>query len=83
MLFILKPSDSMFASASLDGAIVLWSSHSLTCTKQFNFVKNYEGLNHMYPNSIQSAFTVEQVKYNRDTFYLWWNILNHIYPDSI
>ena len=54
-------SDSMFASASLDGAIVLWSSHSLSYTRQFNFVKNYEGPNHTYPASAQHVFTVDQV----------------------
>lgn len=51
----------MFASASLDGAIVLWSSHSLSYTRQFNFVKNYEGPSHTYPSSTQSVFTVDQV----------------------
>ena len=51
----------MFASASLDGAIVLWSSHSLTYTRQFNFVKNYEGPHHTYPASAQHVFTVDQV----------------------
>ena len=51
----------MFASASLDGAIVLWSSHSLSYTRQFNFVKNYEGPSHTYPSSTQHVFTVDQV----------------------
>lgn len=63
----------MFASASLDGAIVLWSTHSLNCTKQFNSVENYEGPNHMYPNSIQSVFTVDQVL----------TMKNNMYPKSI
>ena len=52
----------MFASASLDGAVVLWSSHSLSYTRQFNFVKNYEGPNHTYPASAQHVFTVDQVR---------------------
>ena len=54
--------DCMFASASLDGAIVLWSSHSISYTRQFNFVKNYEGPNHTYPASAQHVFTVDQVR---------------------
>ncbi|XP_078372588.1 WD repeat-containing protein 41-like [Oculina patagonica] len=57
---LISVADSMFASASLDGAIVLWSSHSLSYTRQFNFVKNYEGPNHTYPASAQHVFTVDQ-----------------------
>ncbi|EDO42332.1 predicted protein [Nematostella vectensis] len=52
--------DSMFASASLDGAIVLWSSHSLSSTRQLNLMKNYEGNSHMYPYSVQHLFSVDQ-----------------------
>ncbi|XP_020611699.1 WD repeat-containing protein 41-like, partial [Orbicella faveolata] len=57
---LISVADCMFASASLDGAIVLWSSHSISYTRQFNFVKNYEGPNHTYPASAQHVFTVDQ-----------------------
>ncbi|XP_068694485.1 WD repeat-containing protein 41-like isoform X1 [Montipora foliosa] len=57
---LINVADSMFASASLDGAIVLWSSHSLSYTRQFNYVKNYEGPSHTYPSSTQHVFTVDQ-----------------------
>ncbi|XP_073244644.1 WD repeat-containing protein 41-like isoform X2 [Porites lutea] len=57
---LINVADSMFASASLDGAIVLWSTHSLSYTRQFNFVKNYEGPSHTYPSSTQHVFTVDQ-----------------------
>lgn len=53
--------DGMFASASLDGAIVLWSSLTFSYTRQFNFVKNYEGPCHTYPSSAQHLFIVDQV----------------------
>ncbi|XP_066020813.1 WD repeat-containing protein 41 isoform X3 [Pocillopora verrucosa] len=55
-----RESISMFASASLDGAIILWSSLSLSHTRQFNFVKDYEGPFHTYPASTQHIFTVDQ-----------------------
>ncbi|KAL9986795.1 hypothetical protein ACROYT_G000993 [Oculina patagonica] len=61
---LISVADSMFASASLDGVIVLWSSHSLSYTHQFNFVKNYEGPNHTYPASAQHVFTVDQMALN-------------------
>ena len=53
----------MFASASLDGAIILWSSLSLSYTRQFNYVKDYEGPFHTYPASTQHIFTVDQVEH--------------------
>ena len=61
--FFLWSKDSMFASASLDGAIILWSSLSLSYTRQFNFVKDYEGPFHTYPASTQHIFTVDQVEH--------------------
>ncbi|XP_066020812.1 WD repeat-containing protein 41 isoform X2 [Pocillopora verrucosa] len=57
---LISVADSMFASASLDGAIILWSSLSLSHTRQFNFVKDYEGPFHTYPASTQHIFTVDQ-----------------------
>lgn len=71
----------MFASASLDGAIVLWSSHSISYTRQFNFVKNYEGPNHTYPASAQHVFTVDQVgrKKCNWTLSLFYILLRSIY----
>lgn len=57
---LIRVADSMFASASLDGAIVLWSSQRLSFMRQFNFVKDYEGQYHTYPASAQHIFTVDQ-----------------------
>lgn len=72
--------DCMFASASLDGAIVLWSSHSISYTRQFNFVKNYEGPNHTYPASAQHVFTVDQVRRKlKCLFSLFFILLGSVY----
>lgn len=72
--------DCMFASASLDGAIVLWSSHSISYTRQFNFVKNYEGPNHTYPASAQHVFTVDQVRRKlKCLFSLFFILLSSVY----
>lgn len=57
---LVNVADGMFASASLDGAIVLWSSLTFSYTRQFNYVKNYEGPCHTYPSSAQHLFIVDQ-----------------------
>ncbi|KXJ28865.1 WD repeat-containing protein 41 [Exaiptasia diaphana] len=57
---LISVADSMFASASLDGAIVLWSTLSLSYTGQMNYMKNYEGTDHMFPYSVQHLFAVDQ-----------------------
>jgi hypothetical protein len=57
----------MFASASLDGAIVIWSTHTLSYTRQVNYMKNYEGTDHMYPYSVQHLFAVDQVNTDKYT----------------
>ena len=69
----------MFASASLDGAIVLWSSHSISYTRQFNFVKNYEGPNHTYPASAQHVFTVDQVRRKYCALSFYFILLRTVY----
>ncbi|KAK3733295.1 hypothetical protein QZH41_011132 [Actinostola sp. cb2023] len=57
---LISVADSMFASASLDGAIVLWSTLSLSYTRQMNYTKNYEGPDHMFPYSVQHLLAVDQ-----------------------
>lgn len=57
---ITNVTDESFASASLDGEIILWCSNSLQPIKQFNRVEEFEGFDHLYPYSVQHMFILVQ-----------------------
>lgn len=57
-------SENCFASGSIDGTIMLWAVPSLNPTRYLNTIDDYEGLDKMYPYSIQHMFALEQVKSN-------------------
>lgn len=46
-------SDKLFASGSLDGTILLWSSETFTPLKKLNTMADYKGKANMYPYSVQ------------------------------
>ena len=48
-------------SASLDGEIIIWSSHTLQPIKQFNEMHEFEGESHLYPYSVQHMVVIDQV----------------------
>ncbi|XP_013405116.1 WD repeat-containing protein 41 isoform X3 [Lingula anatina] len=55
--------DGSFASGSLDGLIVLWSSHTLSAIRQFNQIKEekeFRGIDNHYPFSIQHMISPEK-----------------------
>lgn len=51
--------DSIFASASLDGAIILWSTNSFSAVKQFNYIENYQKRN--FPDRVWQILVMEEV----------------------
>lgn len=51
--------DSIFASASLDGAIILWSTNSFSAVKQFNYKENYQKRN--FPDRVWQIIVMEEV----------------------
>ncbi|KAJ8299865.1 hypothetical protein KUTeg_022612 [Tegillarca granosa] len=53
-------SDIMFASGSLDGTIILWSTQSYLPTYTFNIMSEYKGKDQRYPYSIQHMICVEE-----------------------
>lgn len=57
---LVNVTDESFASASLDGEIILWSSNSLKPIKEFNKIWEFEGRNHLYPYSVQHMFVLDQ-----------------------
>ncbi|KAL5004598.1 hypothetical protein ScPMuIL_018054 [Solemya velum] len=52
--------DSSFASGSIDGTIVLWSTQSLLPSRYFNTRSDYEGADHLYPYSVQYMLPIQQ-----------------------
>ncbi|XP_077989189.1 WD repeat-containing protein 41-like [Glandiceps talaboti] len=57
---LLKISEASFASGSIDGSIMVWTSHALNPSREFNFIKLYQGDSHCYPFSVQDMVTVEE-----------------------
>ncbi|XP_025076790.1 WD repeat-containing protein 41-like [Pomacea canaliculata] len=53
-------SDSCFSSGSIDGTIILWTSHNLIPARQFNTVSEYQGISKGFPFSVQSLFCVQE-----------------------
>ncbi|XP_069137710.1 WD repeat-containing protein 41-like [Argopecten irradians] len=53
-------SDQCFASGSLDGTIVIWSSQTFLPTCKLNTVDCYQGKDHLYPYSIQHVLCLEE-----------------------
>ena len=52
----------MFASASMDGAIVIWSSHRLDVIRQFNYYENFTNISdHTYPYKVNHLIMTDQV----------------------
>ena len=52
----------MFASASVDGAIVIWTSHRLEPLKKFNHHPDYiDHENHTFPYNVQQLLVLEHV----------------------
>ncbi|XP_077863707.1 WD repeat-containing protein 41-like [Saccoglossus kowalevskii] len=57
---LIKISDVSFASGSLDGTIMVWTSHGLNPSREFNFIKKYKGDHHAYPFSVQHMVAIEE-----------------------
>ncbi|KAK3097993.1 hypothetical protein FSP39_015128 [Pinctada imbricata] len=55
-------SDILFASGSIDGTILLWSSQTFVPMVTLNSVKDYKGTNNFFPHSIQHLI-VESERY--------------------
>ncbi|XP_060080325.1 WD repeat-containing protein 41-like [Ylistrum balloti] len=53
-------SDQCFASGSLDGSIVIWSSQTFLSSYKLNAVDSYWGKDHLYPYSIQHVLCLEE-----------------------
>eukprot|EP00794_Sanderia_malayensis_P009662 gene9662-10649_t len=54
-------SDAMFASASLDGTIVVWTTYHLFPTRQFNFHEIYlDSRKNIFMYSVKHLFALEQ-----------------------
>lgn len=54
-------SDAMFASASMDGAIIIWTAHRLVATRKFNHFDNFVNItDHTYPYSVQHLIVAEK-----------------------
>lgn len=60
LLFIFL--DAMFASASMDGAIIVWTTHRLEPTRKFNHYETFMNtLDHTYPYAVQYIMIADQV----------------------
>ncbi|XP_057305846.1 WD repeat-containing protein 41-like [Hydractinia symbiolongicarpus] len=54
-------SDAMFASASMDGAIIVWTTHRLEPTRKFNHYETFMNtLDHTYPYAVQHIMIADQ-----------------------
>lgn len=54
--------EATFASASMDGVIVIWSSLHLAPYRKFNHYDDFMSLSdHTYPYSVQHLLPVEEV----------------------
>jgi len=54
--------DAMFASASMDGCIIIWTTHRLVATRKFNYFDNFMNLtDHTYPYSVQHLMVAQTV----------------------
>ncbi len=55
--------DAMFASASLDGTIMIWTTYHLFPTRQFNFHDVYVDANrNTFKFNVNHLFALEQVR---------------------
>jgi len=52
--------ESICASASLDGAIILWSTNSFSAVKQFNYIEDYQKRN--FPDRVWQILVMEEVR---------------------
>ena len=60
--------DKLFASGSLDGTILLWSSETFIPVKKLNTMADYKGKANIYPYSVQYIACENQVlKYYQAT----------------
>ncbi|XP_041369712.1 WD repeat-containing protein 41-like isoform X2 [Gigantopelta aegis] len=57
---LINISESCFASGSIDGTIILWTTQNLIPAKYFNTVTEYVGDAKLYPYSIQSMFCAQE-----------------------
>ena len=58
---VLKIDDTCFASGSLDGTIILWSSNDFTRIKFLSLKRrDYQGSDRLYPYSVQHLLCVDQ-----------------------
>ena len=53
--------DKLFASGSLDGTILLWSSETFIPVKKLNTMADYKGKANIYPYSVQYIACENQV----------------------
>ncbi|XP_065909999.1 WD repeat-containing protein 41-like [Dysidea avara] len=53
-----RVSESICASASLDGAIILWSTNSFSAVKQFNYIEDYQKRN--FPDRVWQILVMEE-----------------------
>lgn len=56
---LVSVSDGSFASGSIDGTIILWTTQTLNPSRYFNSIKEYEGRSHRYPFSVQHMTTLD------------------------
>ncbi|XP_066923953.1 WD repeat-containing protein 41-like [Clytia hemisphaerica] len=53
-------SDAIFTSASMDGGIIIWTTHRLVATRKFNHYDNFMNItDHTYPYSVQHLMVAE------------------------
>ena len=58
--------DGLFASASLDGAVVLWSKHTLNPVRRLNWHAHYKDeQRHMFLFPVQHMVAVNDVRARR------------------
>ncbi|XP_074651942.1 WD repeat-containing protein 41-like [Tubulanus polymorphus] len=57
---LINVSDTLFASGSLDGTVVLWTTHTISPTRYFNTVNEYKGIEKTYPFSIQHMLITDE-----------------------
>ena len=73
MLFVLE---SMFASGSIDGTIILWKTDNLLPFRYFNSItEDYQGKNKTFPYSVQHIACVEAVSCLCHLIFAHWVIL--------
>ncbi|XP_064609365.1 WD repeat-containing protein 41-like [Liolophura sinensis] len=57
---LINVSDASFASGSIDGTIILWTTQTLAPSRYFNSIPDYQGREHLYPYSIQHMICIDE-----------------------